>query len=101
MVFVYTIKGWGLPFAGEALNHSMLLSAEQIAGLQQELDIASGREWNAFHSVSPEGRWYQNNGDTVFARRAPRPHRDGAGYLGAQLSISGQSVWSADHPAWC
>ncbi|HEY6407129.1 MAG TPA: 1-deoxy-D-xylulose-5-phosphate synthase N-terminal domain-containing protein [Ktedonobacteraceae bacterium] len=59
VVFAYTIKGWGLPFAGEALNHSMLLSGEQIAHLQQELDIASGCEWDAFPPDSPEGRWCQ------------------------------------------
>ncbi len=59
VVFAYTIKGWGLPFAGEALNHSMLLSGEQIARLQQELDIPSGREWETFPSDSREGRWCQ------------------------------------------
>ncbi len=57
VVFAYTIKGWGLPFAGEALNHSMLLSVEQMARLQQELGILSGREWETFPSDSPEGRW--------------------------------------------
>ena len=31
VIFAYTIKGWGLPFAGDVLNHSMLLSAEQVA----------------------------------------------------------------------
>jgi pyruvate dehydrogenase E1 component len=59
VVFAYTIKGWGLPFAGEALNHSMLLSTEQMARLQQELGIPGGREWDRFPSDSPEGRWCQ------------------------------------------
>ena len=59
VVFAYTIKGWGLPFAGEALNHSMLLTAEQIAHLQQELGIPAGEEWEAFASDSPEGQWCQ------------------------------------------
>ncbi len=59
VVFAYTIKGWGLPFAGEALNHSMLLSTEQMARLQQEMGIASGHEWDTFTSDSPEGRWCQ------------------------------------------
>ncbi len=30
VVFVYTVKGWGLPIAGNPRNHSALLSAEQI-----------------------------------------------------------------------
>ncbi len=59
VIFAYTIKGWGLPFAGEALNHSMLLSTEQVARLQQELHIPSGHEWDKFTPASPEGRWCQ------------------------------------------
>ncbi len=65
VVFAYTIKGWGLPFAGEALNHSMLLNAEQVARLQQELDIPSGCEWEAFASDSPEGRWCQDTAERL------------------------------------
>jgi len=59
VIFAYTIKGWGLPFAGEALNHSMLLTSEQLQKLQQELGIAVGDEWNAFSADSPEGRYCQ------------------------------------------
>ncbi len=59
VVFAYTIKGWGLPFAGEALNHSMLLSVEQMERLQQELGIPNGQEWETFPPDSPEGRWCQ------------------------------------------
>ncbi len=59
VVFAYTIKGWGLPFAGEALNHSMLLSVEQMTRLQQAMGIADGHEWDAFSPNSFEGRWCQ------------------------------------------
>ena len=59
VVFAYTIKGWGLPFAGEALNHSMLLNTEQMARLQQEMGIPDGREWDTFSPESSEGRWCQ------------------------------------------
>ncbi len=59
VVFAYTIKGWGLPFAGEALNHSMLLNAEQMARLQQDLGIPTGDEWATFSAASPEGQWCQ------------------------------------------
>ena len=65
VVFAYTIKGWGLPFAGEALNHSMLLSVEQIARLQQELGIPSGHEWETFASASLEGRWCQKSAERL------------------------------------
>ena len=34
VVFAYTVKGWGLPIAGDPLNHSALLSAAQIDDLR-------------------------------------------------------------------
>ena len=37
VVFAYTVKGWGLPIAGNPRNHSALLSGEQID------DAARGR----------------------------------------------------------
>jgi len=56
VVFAYTVKGWGLPFAGDTLNHSMLLSGEQMATLQQDLGVAPGAEWDSFSPASPVGR---------------------------------------------
>jgi pyruvate dehydrogenase E1 component len=57
ILFAYTIKGWGLPFAGDPLNHSMLLGPRHVAALQRELGITEGTEWDAFDPDSPEGRW--------------------------------------------
>ena len=34
VVFAYTVKGWGLPIAGDPLNHAALLSGEQIDALR-------------------------------------------------------------------
>lgn len=70
VVFAYTIKGWGLPFAADALNHSMLLTAEQVATLGRDLGVVSGAEWDAFAPASPEGRW---------CAAAARRLRDGQG----------------------
>ena len=53
IVFAYTIKGWGLPIAGDPLNHAAMLSEEQIATLRQV--VGNGRptnEWDRF----PAGR---------------------------------------------
>jgi pyruvate dehydrogenase E1 component len=30
VVFAYTVKGWGLPIAGDPLNHAALLTGDQI-----------------------------------------------------------------------
>lgn len=54
IIFAYTIKGWGLPIAGHPLNHSMLLTAEQIEALRAAHGIAPGAEWDAFAPGTPE-----------------------------------------------
>jgi len=57
VIFAYTIKGWGLPIAGDRLNHSALLSSEQIEKLREAMAIAPEQQWNAFEQNSPEGRF--------------------------------------------
>ncbi|CAN5848839.1 1-deoxy-D-xylulose-5-phosphate synthase N-terminal domain-containing protein [soil metagenome] len=56
VVFAYTIKGWGLPMAGDPLNHSMLLSGEQIDELRRSLGLTTDDEWDRFDPSTPEGR---------------------------------------------
>lgn len=56
IIFAYTIKGWGLPTAGHPLNHSTLLTAEQIEQLRVQMGIAAGAEWDGFAPDSAAGR---------------------------------------------
>lgn len=56
IVFAYTIKGWGLPFAGHPLNHSALLSSEQMEALRARLGIPPGQEWQRFESSTLAGQ---------------------------------------------
>lgn len=56
IVFAYTIKGFGLPIAGRPLNHSALLTGEQIDELRLSLGLTPETEWDAFEPDSPEGR---------------------------------------------
>ena len=56
IVFAYTIKGWGLPIAGDPLNHSALLSEDQMDALRSELGIEVGHEWGSFNTGSAEDR---------------------------------------------
>jgi pyruvate dehydrogenase E1 component len=56
IIFAYTIKGWGLPIAGHPLNHSQLLSNEQIEALRASLAIDPADEWAAFAPDTPEGQ---------------------------------------------
>ncbi|MBX3561429.1 MAG: transketolase [Sphingomonas sp.] len=41
----YTIKGFGLPFAGHKDNHAGLMNPGQIATLRDSMGIAQGAEW--------------------------------------------------------
>jgi pyruvate dehydrogenase E1 component len=54
VILAHTIKGWGLPFAGDPLNHTAVTSAAQIEALRASLGIAAGREWDGFEPGSPE-----------------------------------------------
>jgi pyruvate dehydrogenase E1 component len=52
----YTIKGYGLPFAGHKDNHAGLMSAEQMAEFQRTMRVPEGAEWDRFAGlgVAPE-----------------------------------------------
>jgi pyruvate dehydrogenase E1 component len=54
VVFAYTIKGWGLPIAGHPLNHSMLLSSEQMETLRTQFGIPADDIWPDFDDDSAE-----------------------------------------------
>lgn len=54
VVFAYTVKGWGLPIAGDPLNHAALLSGAQIDELRAEFGIGVDDEWERFPSGTPE-----------------------------------------------
>jgi pyruvate dehydrogenase E1 component len=65
VIFAYTIKGWGLPIAGDPLNHSALLSTEQIEELQAHLGVAAGHEWDRLPEDSAAGRLCAERGRTL------------------------------------
>jgi pyruvate dehydrogenase E1 component len=44
----YTIKGWGLPFAGHKDNHAGLMTPAQMAELKARLGLQDGEEWERF-----------------------------------------------------
>ncbi|HUS62352.1 MAG TPA: 1-deoxy-D-xylulose-5-phosphate synthase N-terminal domain-containing protein, partial [Acidimicrobiales bacterium] len=56
VVFAYTVKGWGLPIAGDPLNHSALLNGDQLGALRAECGLAEADEWSRFAEDSPEGQ---------------------------------------------
>ncbi|MFN8620753.1 MAG: pyruvate dehydrogenase [Chloroflexota bacterium] len=57
VIFAYTIKGWQLPFAGDAANHSALMTTDQITALAPSLGVSADDPWAPFPEDSAEGRW--------------------------------------------
>jgi pyruvate dehydrogenase E1 component len=56
VVFAYTVKGWGLPIAGDPLNHAALLSGPQIDELRRSVGLTADDEWDRFDPDSAAGR---------------------------------------------
>src|SRR5262249_9977800 len=57
VIFAHTLKGWGLPFAGDPLNHTMVTSVAQIEELRAAHGVTPGQEWAGFAPDSPEARY--------------------------------------------
>src|SRR3954454_5583757 len=47
----YTIKGFGLPFAGHKDNHAGLMNPQQMAIFQQRMGVPPGAEWDRFSGL--------------------------------------------------
>ncbi|SCL21017.1 pyruvate dehydrogenase E1 component [Micromonospora rhizosphaerae] len=55
VVFAYTVKGWGLPIAGNPRNHSALLTTEQVDALRAAHGLTRETEWDRLDPASPAG----------------------------------------------
>lgn len=56
LFIAYTIKGYGLPFAGHKDNHAGLMNPGQIAQLRDQLGIAEGAEWEPWAGLGDNAR---------------------------------------------
>jgi pyruvate dehydrogenase E1 component len=71
----YTIKGFGLPFAGHKDNHAGLMSPEQVDALRSLHKVQKGAEWERLAGIDlPEAEVEAFLADVPFARRFPRRH---------------------------
>jgi pyruvate dehydrogenase E1 component len=57
VLFAYTIKGWGLPIAGNPRNHSALLTSTQISQLRDKAGLTELTEWDRLDPMTPAGQW--------------------------------------------
>jgi pyruvate dehydrogenase E1 component len=67
LFIAYTVKGYGLPFAGHKDNHAGLMNPGQIDALRRSLNIEEGDEW------APYGGHGANSASALdaFVRQSP------------------------------
>ena len=65
VVFAYTIKGYGLPIAGDPLNHAALLSPDQLDAVRSEMGLDESNEWDRFEPDSAPGRLCASVGSDI------------------------------------
>jgi pyruvate dehydrogenase E1 component len=69
----YTIKGYGLPFAGHKDNHAGLMTLSQMETFRAAMAIRPGHEWDAFEGLRAKPETLQAFLDRVpFAAGGPR-----------------------------
>ena len=85
VILAHTIKGWGLPLAGDPLNHTALLTTAQIEELRAAMGVAPGAEWDGFPEDSPEAALDPDAASAVHAARVPSARWRRAGGPGRHL----------------
>ncbi len=66
VIFCYTIKGWNMPFYGDALNHSAIMKDDQIEELREQLGIEEESSWERFPEGSSEDQLCQEARERLF-----------------------------------
>lgn len=79
VLFAYTVKGWGLPIAGNPRNHSAQISSAQIQELREANNLTLETEWDAFASGSDL--------DIICKQRQDKLTRKSVGQKGLDIEI--------------
>jgi pyruvate dehydrogenase E1 component len=56
LFIAWTIKGFGLPFAGHKDNHAGLMNPTQMAALRAAMSVREGHEWDPLEGVGDNAR---------------------------------------------
>jgi pyruvate dehydrogenase E1 component len=56
LFIAWTIKGFGLPFAGHKDNHAGLMNPTQLAALRAAMGLREGQEWEPLEGVGDNAR---------------------------------------------
>ena len=88
----YTIKGFGLPFAGHKDNHAGLMTPAQTESLRAAMNIRPGHEWDAFEGLAIAPAALQAFLDQVPFAKGERRHRAARIDAPSELPVTIQPV---------
>jgi pyruvate dehydrogenase E1 component len=84
----YTIKGYGLPFAGHKDNHAGLMNLDQMASFRRSMAVRDGAEWEPFAGLDlPAERLAKFLKSVPLAGSQPRRHDAAAVPVPDHLSV--------------
>jgi pyruvate dehydrogenase E1 component len=85
----YTVKGYGLPFAGHKDNHAGLMTPAQMETFRAAMEIRPGHEWDRFEGLRAAPGRVQAFLDRVpFAAGRSRRHRAPPIPVPAELAVA-------------
>jgi pyruvate dehydrogenase E1 component len=90
----YTIKGFGLPFAGHKDNHAGLMTPAQTESLRAAMNIRPGHEWDKFEGLAVAPPELERFLDRVPFAAGERQHAAARIEVPAQLPVTIQPVMS-------
>jgi pyruvate dehydrogenase E1 component len=90
----YTIKGFGLPFAGHKDNHAGLMTPAQAESLRAAMNIRPGHEWDKFEGLEIARTELQQFLDRVPFAAGSRRHAAARIEVPADLPVTIQPVMS-------
>jgi pyruvate dehydrogenase E1 component len=91
----YTIKGYGLPFAGHKDNHAGLMTPAQMETFRAAMGIRPGHEWERFEGLRIGADQLQAFLDTVpFAQGGSRRHKASPIEVPSELKVTIQPEMS-------
>jgi pyruvate dehydrogenase E1 component len=81
----YTVKGWGLPFAGHKDNHAGLMTPDQMAAFRAANGVAEGAEWDPHAGLDIDPKDFDTFLTQVPYRRRTERHQPPAVPIPAEL----------------
>ncbi len=90
----YTVKGYGLPFAGHKDNHAGLMTPAQMESLRIAMEVRPGHEWDRFEGLSLPPKQLQTFLDEVPFRARTRRRPAAPVAVPDELAVTIQPVMS-------